>query len=172
MLTRGREVELRQGMTLDVVFDRACRWNNIEDMRVLVSAIFAASCAFASTPWVRRRAAGCGRPVDPAGVTISTGGKVWCKLWFAKSVATGRKSQEDSVSLPTVAHGAFLGVANFPAAAKDRRGNPIKAGVYFMRYSFYPADGNHIGAARSATSSSSSPPPRTSLRPSGSITRP
>jgi hypothetical protein len=86
--------------------------------------------------------------VDPAGIRISTAdGKPWCELWFAKTLPAGAKSTEESVSLPAVPHGAFLGIARFPAQAQDRRGNPIKAGVYAMRYSLFPNDGNHMGAA-------------------------
>jgi hypothetical protein len=86
--------------------------------------------------------------VDPAGIRISTAaGKPWCELWFATSLPAGAKSGEESVSLPAIPHGAFLGIARFPAQAQDRRGNPIKAGVYAMRYSLYPTDGNHMGVA-------------------------
>ena len=86
--------------------------------------------------------------VNPAGVQIAAAdGKVWCELWFAAALAEGPKSAEEAVSLPTVPHGTFLGIARFPAQAQDRRGNPIKAGVYAMRYSIFPNDGNHMGAA-------------------------
>ena len=118
-------------------------------MRAFISFSLAASAALAQ---YSMDAAGAppaaAAQVDPAGVRITgAAGKVWCELWLAKALPAGAKSTEDSVSLPTVPHGAFLGIANFPAQAQDRRGNPIKAGVYAMRYSIFPADGNHMGAA-------------------------
>jgi hypothetical protein len=85
--------------------------------------------------------------VDATGIQVAADGKVWCELWFAKSLPAGPKAAADGVTLPEIQHGAFLGIARFPAQAQDRRGNPIPAGVYAMRYSIHPLDGNHMGAA-------------------------
>jgi len=115
---------------------------------LLVTALVAAPAGFA-----QYTIEGAGAPpaaaeaVDPAGLRISAAGKPWCELWFAASLPAGPKSTEESVSLPTIPHGAFLGIARFPAQAQDRRGNPIKPGVYAMRYSLHPTDGNHMGVA-------------------------
>ncbi|HWB97324.1 MAG TPA: hypothetical protein VG672_11490 [Bryobacteraceae bacterium] len=85
--------------------------------------------------------------LEAHGFQISApGGKVYCQIWPAKSFATG-KNTEEGVTLPTIAHGALLGVVEFPANGADRRGNTIKPGIYSMRYSLYPADGNHMGVA-------------------------
>ena len=117
-------------------------------MKVLISLLLAAS-AFGQYKLGQTGAPpAAAADVNAAGVQVTTAdGKVWCEMWFAKSLPEGPKSAEEAVSLPTVPHGAFLGVARFPAQAQDRRGNPIKAGVYAMRYSIYPNDGNHMGAA-------------------------
>lgn len=86
--------------------------------------------------------------LDPNGVRVAAAdGKVWCEVWVVKALATGPKSTEEAVSLPTIPHGSLLGVVRFPAQAADRRGNPVPAGVYSLRYSIYPSDGNHMGAA-------------------------
>ncbi len=86
--------------------------------------------------------------VDPHGYRVTApDGKPYCQVWIAKSLASGAKNSEEGVSLPAVPHGAFLGVIEFPAAGADRRGHSIKPGVYGMRYSLYPPDGNHMGAA-------------------------
>jgi hypothetical protein len=129
-----------------------------EEMRIGLSgaalALFAASSSFA-----QYKAAPAGAPpeavpaalsaaLDPNGVRITApDGKVWCEVWTAKSLATGPKSVEEAVSLPTIPHGALIGVVRFPAQATDRRGNTVPAGVYSLRYSIFPADGNHMGAA-------------------------
>ena len=118
------------------------------DMRVLISLFLAASAFGQYKLGPAGAPPAAASAVDAAGVQVTAAdGKVWCELWFAKVLAEGAKSTEEAVSLPAVAHGAFLGVVRFPAAAQDRRGNPIKAGVYAMRYSFFPNDGNHMGAA-------------------------
>jgi hypothetical protein len=86
--------------------------------------------------------------IDTAGVQIAAAdGKPWCDLWFVKAIPAGPKTEGEAVALPQISHGSLLGVVRFPAQASDRRGNPVKAGVYAMRYSVYPADGNHMGAA-------------------------
>ena len=51
------------------------------------------------------------------------------------------------MSLPTLVHGAVVGVVHFPARYSDRRGQTLKPGVYTMRYSMYPINGDHQGAA-------------------------
>jgi hypothetical protein len=85
---------------------------------------------------------------SPGYRVLGPGGKPYCQVWPAKSLPpAAAKTAEESVSLPMIPHGALLGVVEFPAAAADRRGNSVKQGIYTMRYSIYPADGNHMGAA-------------------------
>ena len=40
-----------------------------------------------------------------------------------------------------------MGVVRFPEKHSDRRGQQIKAGVYTMRYSYFPQNGDHQGVA-------------------------
>lgn len=92
--------------------------------------------------------AGIAAALDPNGVRIAApDGKVWCEVWRVKALAMGPKSSEDAVSLPAIPHGSLLGVVRFPAQAADRRGHPVPAGVYSLRYSIFPNDGAHMGAA-------------------------
>lgn len=74
-------------------------------------------------------------------------GKVICEIWLRATAPTGPKSAEEAVSLPTLVHGAVVGVIHFPARYSDRRGQTLKPGVYTMRYSMYPINGDHQGAA-------------------------
>ena len=86
--------------------------------------------------------------IEPAGYrVVSAAGSPVCEIWFAKSLPSQPKSTEDGVTLPTLPHGTLLGVVNMPAAGADRRGQLLKPGLYTLRYSIYPQDGNHIGAA-------------------------
>jgi hypothetical protein len=68
------------------------------------------------------------------------------EIWLRTSVPS-TPNQEQNVSFTDIAHGTLLGVVRFPAKTTDRRGDPVKAGVYTMRLSFFPIDGAHQGVA-------------------------
>jgi hypothetical protein len=80
-------------------------------------------------------------------VTAASGAPA-CELWFRTSAPTGGKSTEEGVVFPTIPHGALMGVIRFSGrGGADRRGQNIKAGVYTLRYSQYPVNGDHQGVA-------------------------
>jgi hypothetical protein len=74
----------------------------------------------------------------PKGVTV--------EIWFCGALPTGGKT-EDNATIPNVQHGALLGVMRTAGPYVDRRGQTVKPGVYTLRYSVYPVDGNHQGVA-------------------------
>jgi hypothetical protein len=74
-------------------------------------------------------------------------GKVIAEVWMRSSAPAGPASAEQNVSLPTVPQGALLGVIHVPNRYEDRRGQTVKPGVYTMRYSIFPANGDHQGVA-------------------------
>jgi len=78
---------------------------------------------------------------------VAANGSAVCEIWLRTSVPSGPKASEEGVSLPTIPHGALLGAMRFTARGSDRRGQMLKPGVYTLRFSYYPADGNHQGAA-------------------------
>jgi hypothetical protein len=78
---------------------------------------------------------------------LAPSGAVYCEVWFRTMAPKGEESSEQGVSLPEIPHGALLGAIRFPAQGQDRRGQPIKPGVYTLRYSLFPPDGNHQGVA-------------------------
>jgi hypothetical protein len=69
------------------------------------------------------------------------------EFWFRSELPKGQPSGAPNVTMPELPHGAFMGVVRYPANYKDRRGQVIKPGVYTMRFSFYPENGDHQGAA-------------------------
>jgi len=86
--------------------------------------------------------------LQPQGVKIlAASGSVYCELWLVNKTPAGPKSTEDAVALPTIPQGALLGVIRFAGPAQDRRGQPLKAGTYTLRYSQYPVNGDHQGVA-------------------------
>lgn len=89
-----------------------------------------------------------GSMLQQQGIKImGPGSSVYCEIWLRSQAPSGPKSTEDGVTLPTIPQGALLGVVRFPAAAQDRRGQPLKPGTYTLRYSLYPVNGDHQGVA-------------------------
>ncbi len=81
------------------------------------------------------------------GTKISNNGAAYCEIWFRTEKPSGAKSSEENVTLPLIPQGALLGVIRFDGQGADRRGQTIKAGVYTLRYSIMPVNGDHQGAA-------------------------
>ena len=84
--------------------------------------------------------------LQPDGVKVS-GAKPVCEIWLRTTAPSGPKSTEESVDMPTIPHGSFLGVIRFTAKGEDRRGQGLPPGVYTLRYSLYPVTGDHLGVA-------------------------
>ena len=78
---------------------------------------------------------------------VDGAGKVYCDLWMRSTAAPAGKSTEANVTLTEAVPGTFFGVIQFPAQAADRRGQPIKPGVYTLRYANFPITGDHQGVA-------------------------
>jgi len=78
---------------------------------------------------------------------LDSTGKVYCQLWMRSTPAPAGKSTEANVTLPEIIPGTFFAVIQFPAASADRRGQPIKPGLYTLRYSNFPITGDHQGVA-------------------------
>jgi len=86
--------------------------------------------------------------LQPAGQKIiAPDGKVWCEVWFRKQVPAGSPTTESDVTWKTMAPGSLVGAIRFPNGGSDRRAQPIKAGVYTLRFSMFPINGDHQGVA-------------------------
>jgi len=95
-------------------------------------------------------------PADVSGVTgalvkdgvkiLKPDGGVLCEIWLVAAEPKGGTTEQNS-SLSSIPHGALLGVVRYPARFSDRRGQTIKPGVYTMRYSYFPMNGDHQGVA-------------------------
>lgn len=81
------------------------------------------------------------------GTKITNNGKPYCEIWFRSDKPSGPKNTEEAVTLPAVPQGALLAVIRFDGQGSDRRGQNIKPGVYTLRYSLMPVNGDHQGAA-------------------------
>ena len=85
--------------------------------------------------------------LEKDGIRIKDGDKVVMELWFRTTKPTGPASTDASVTLKQVPQGSLMGVLRFPARGADRRGQTIKPGVYTLRLSFFPPNGDHQGVA-------------------------
>lgn len=78
---------------------------------------------------------------------LSGGGTVVCEVWFVTKLPAGASSSDQNVTLGAIPQGKLLGAIRFTGPGADRRGQPIKPGVYTLRYSQIPVNGDHQGAA-------------------------
>jgi hypothetical protein len=74
-------------------------------------------------------------------------GKPVCEIWVVAAAPSGPPTTEEDSTFKTIPHGALIGAVRFTNAGADRRGQPIKPGVYSLRYSMYPVNGDHQGVA-------------------------
>ena len=84
--------------------------------------------------------------IQTQGYRVSGSGGAWCEVWLAKTIPVGGKPSDAAISFG-IAQGTLIGILRFPAKGEDRRGQVIPAGVYTLRYSNFPVDGAHSGAA-------------------------
>jgi hypothetical protein len=77
---------------------------------------------------------------------VAGNGTVSCEVWFRTALPSGPKPTDQTVTL-SVPQGALVGVIRFTGQGADRRGQTIKPGVYTLRYSLIPVNGDHQGAA-------------------------
>ncbi len=75
------------------------------------------------------------------------GDKVVAEFWFRTSAPSGPKSAEDNVTFPAIPQGSLLGAMRVSERFSDRRGSAVKPGVYTLRYSNFPQNGDHQGVA-------------------------
>ena len=111
---------------------------------MLVSLAFGETIGSAGAPPAELNAAVAG-VLQKDGIKVMNGDKVVSELWFRTNLPSGPKSSEDAVTLPTVPHGALLGAIRLPERGADRRGQTLKPGVYTLRFSYHPQNGDHQG---------------------------
>jgi hypothetical protein len=86
--------------------------------------------------------------LEPAGYRVTLDdGSVAGDIWFRKAVPIQAKKDTANVLYPELGESTLVGIISFPRAAADYRGQPIKPGVYTLRYELLPEDGNHLGVA-------------------------
>ncbi len=69
------------------------------------------------------------------------------EVWFRATAPKGTGSSEPDVTLTAIPQGALVGAIRITGKYTDRRGTTIQPGVYTLRYSDYPVNGEHQGVA-------------------------
>lgn len=88
-----------------------------------------------------------GALLEKKGTKLMKGSKEIGEFWFRAALPPTSKSSEPNTTMKMLPHGALLGVVKFDMAHADRRGQQVKPGIYTMRFSYYPENGDHQGAA-------------------------
>ena len=86
-----------------------------------------------------------GAALQKDGTKITNNGKPYMEIWLRADTPPAGKPEEGQTL--SAAQGALLGVIKFETKGQDRRGQGIQPGVYTLRYSLIPTNGNHQGAA-------------------------
>ena len=81
------------------------------------------------------------------GVKILKDGAPLSEIWFRTELPAPQKTTEMNLTMPGVPHGTLMAVIRVAQTYSDRRGQTFKPGLYLMRYSYYPENGDHQGAA-------------------------
>lgn len=81
------------------------------------------------------------------GTRVMKDGQLLAEVWYRSEVPAGPASAEANLTMPNVPHGALLAVIQFAQKHEDRRGQTVQPGIYTMRYSYFPENGTHQGAA-------------------------
>ena len=89
------------------------------------------------------------KELAPAGYRVQRGGKPFVDFWFRTAVPTADPAKGLGILYPTVRQGGLVGVARFHGGASDFKAQKFPAGVYTLRYSIQPEDGDHQGTAES-----------------------
>ncbi|MBM3815024.1 MAG: hypothetical protein FJW20_25675 [Acidimicrobiia bacterium] len=78
---------------------------------------------------------------------LTTSGQLYCEIWFVAQPPAGHTSSEVDLMWKTAPPGSVIGALKFHAEGHDRRGQIIKPGVYTLRFSMFPINGDHQGVA-------------------------
>lgn len=72
----------------------------------------------------------------------------YCEIWLAKSIpAAPTPNTSLGVTFGQIPEGALVGVVKFDAQGADYRNQPIKPGVYTLRFGLQPVNGDHQGVS-------------------------
>jgi hypothetical protein len=87
---------------------------------------------------------------DLSGTALQVAGPSgpFCEIWLRKSIAASPTPDTSlGVNFGQIPQGALVGAIKFDTQAADYRNQPIKPGVYTLRFMLEPVNGNHQGVS-------------------------
>ena len=84
------------------------------------------------------------KALEPAGSRVSLADGAYCDIWLRAGMPAGKTDAQGAV-YTSLGESALVGVIAFAKPTTDFRGQPLKPGVYTLRYGLHPTDGNHMG---------------------------
>ncbi|HSF25568.1 MAG TPA: hypothetical protein VLE20_15190 [Blastocatellia bacterium] len=84
------------------------------------------------------------KALEPAGSRVSLADGAYCDIWLRSGVPSGKLEAQGAI-YTSLGESTLIGVIAFTRATTDFRGQPLKPGVYTLRYALHPVDGNHMG---------------------------
>jgi len=78
---------------------------------------------------------------------MSGDGKVWCEVWFVKAAPKGPDSTEADLMWKTAPPGSVIGTIRWHEVMSGDGKQVLKPGVYTLRFSMFPLNGDHQGVA-------------------------
>lgn len=84
------------------------------------------------------------KSLETSGSRVSLADGAYCEIWLRTGVPSGKTEVQGAI-YTSLGESALIGVISFTRATTDFRGQPLKPGVYTLRYALHPTDGNHMG---------------------------
>jgi hypothetical protein len=84
--------------------------------------------------------------LDTRGQRVLLPDGAWCEVWLRKSIPV-QKNPAPGALRTDLGVSTAVGVIRFLAPATDFRGQPIRPGLYTLRYATLPEDGDHLGVS-------------------------
>lgn len=84
---------------------------------------------------------------DTSYKVVVDGSKTVAEIWLCKELEIPADFEPSSERLYPFAEGELIGLIKFPRRAADFRDQDVNRGVYTLRFSLQPVDGNHEGTS-------------------------
>ena len=86
--------------------------------------------------------------LSPNAIQVTGASGSYCEVWLAKSIpAAPTPDTSLGVNFGQIPQGALVGAIKFDALGADYRNQPIKPGVYTLRFGLQPVNGDHQGVS-------------------------
>lgn len=126
--------------------------------KLLLAVVSVALCATAASAQYKLASSAAAPPSDlPAAIQgaisstaiqVSGANGPYCEIWLAKSVPNAPTPDTSlGVNFGQIPQGTLMGVVKFDAPGADYRSQPIKPGVYTLRFALQPVNGDHQGVS-------------------------